>query len=109
MLKELANVTARPLLITFKRSLRSAEVPKDCKKVNDTPTFKKGRKEGLRNDRLVNFTSVPGKAIEQILLKTISKHMKAKKVMGSSQHRFMKGKLCLTNLTAFYAETGLVG
>lgn len=35
--------------------------------------------------------------------------MKAKKVMGSSRHRFKKGKLCLTNLTAFYDETDLVG
>lgn len=48
-----------------------------------------------------------GRVMKQILLKTISKHMKAKKLMGTSQHRFMKWKLCLTNLIAFY-ETGLV-
>lgn len=58
---------------------------------------------------MVNVTSVPGKAIKQFFVKIISKHMKAKKVTGSSQHRFMMGKLCLTNLTAFYDETGLVG
>lgn len=81
--------------------------PKHFKKVNNTPIFKKGRKESLRNDKLVDLTSVPGKAIDQILLKTISKHKKAKKVMESSQYRFMMEKLCLSNLAAFYDETGL--
>lgn len=55
---------------------------------------------------MASLTSVPGKAIEQILLKTICKHMKAKTMMGSSHHRFMTGKLCLTSLTSFYDKTG---
>ena len=37
-------------------------------------------------------------------MKTISKHMKDKKVIGESQHGFTKGKSGLTNLTAFYNE-----
>lgn len=41
--------------------------------------------------------------MEQILLETISKEMKAK-VIGSSQHGFSKGKSCLINLIAFYNE-----
>lgn len=48
-----------------------------------------------------------GKVMKQILPKTISRHRRAKKLMGTSQHRFMEWKLCLTNLIAFY-ETGLV-
>ena len=47
--------------------------------------------------------------MEQIILETISTHLKVKKVIGISQHAFMKKK-CLTNLIAFYHEmTGLVG
>lgn len=30
--------------------------------------------------------------------------MKEKKVIGSGQHEFTKGKLCLTNMTAFKDE-----
>ncbi|KAK4826109.1 hypothetical protein QYF61_005247 [Mycteria americana] len=43
------------------------------------------------------------------LLETISKYLKNRKVSGSSQHGFTKGKSCLTNLITFYNEvTGLV-
>lgn len=34
----------------------------------------------------------------QIILKTISKQTKDKNVIRGSQHRFMKGKSCLTTL-----------
>lgn len=44
--------------------------------------------------------SVFGKVIEKILPETISKHFKDKEVI-SNQHRFSKGKSCLTNLIIF--------
>jgi len=44
----------------------------------------------------------PGKVMEQILLGTIFKDIKDKKMICSSQRKLSKGKLCLTNLIAFY-------
>ncbi|GAB0182921.1 mitochondrial enolase superfamily member 1 [Grus japonensis] len=47
--------------------------------------------------------------MEQLILETISRHMKDINVIRSSQHDFSKRKSCLTNLTNFYDEmTGLV-
>jgi len=40
--------------------------------------------------------------IEQLILDVIFKQAEEKKAIRSSQHGFTKGKLCLTNMMAFY-------
>ncbi|GAB0207637.1 mitochondrial enolase superfamily member 1 [Grus japonensis] len=40
--------------------------------------------------------------MEQLILGVINKHVEEKKVIGSGQHGFTKGKSCLSNLIAFY-------
>ncbi|GAB0178996.1 mitochondrial enolase superfamily member 1 [Grus japonensis] len=102
VLRELADVIARLLSINFERSRRSGEVPEDWRKASVIPVFKKGKEEDPENYRLVSLTSIPGKMMEQLILGVINKHVEEKKVIGSGQCGFTKGKSCLTNLIAFH-------
>uniref|UniRef100_A0A8B9T7L1 Reverse transcriptase domain-containing protein n=1 Tax=Anas platyrhynchos TaxID=8839 RepID=A0A8B9T7L1_ANAPL len=102
VLKELADVIAEPLSIIFQRSWESGEVPVDWKLANVVPIFKKGQKEDPSNYRPVSLTSVPGKIMEKMVLKLIEAHLGDKAVIGPSQHGFVKGRSCLTNLISFY-------
>ncbi|KAJ7399690.1 hypothetical protein BTVI_112609 [Pitangus sulphuratus] len=75
VLRELADV-AKPLSTIFEKSWRTGEVPDDWRKANITPTFKKGKKEDLGNYQPISLTCIPGKVMEQIILKVIIKHAK---------------------------------
>ncbi|XP_075789726.1 uncharacterized protein LOC112544972 [Pelodiscus sinensis] len=93
-----------PLAIIFENSWRLGEIPDDWKKAN-VPIFKKGKKDNPGNYKLVSLTSVPRKIMEGILKESILKHLEEGKVIRNSQHGFMKGKSCLTNLISFYDES----
>ena len=67
-----------------------------------TPIYKKGCKEDLGNYRPVSLTLVPGEIMEQIVLRVITWHVQDNWGTRPSQHGFMKGRSCLTNLISFY-------
>ena len=66
-----------------------------------TPNYKKGCREDPGNYRPVSLTSVPEKIIEQIVLREITRHMRDNWGIRPSQHRFTKGRSCLTNAISF--------
>ncbi|KAK4824253.1 LOW QUALITY PROTEIN: hypothetical protein QYF61_012519 [Mycteria americana] len=102
VLRELAEVLTKPLSILYQQSWLTGEVPIDWRLANVTPIYKKGQKEHLGNYRPFSLTSVLGKVMEQIILSAIMQHMQDKQVIRPSQHGFMKGRSCLTNLISFY-------
>lgn len=81
---------------------QSGEVFTDGSRRNITPFLKRLKKENLQNYRPVSLTSVPSSVMGQIFLNTMLRHMENEQVIGDSQYGFTKGKLCLTDLVAFY-------
>lgn len=64
---------------------------------NTTPVFSNSMKDDLGSYRRASLALISGEMMEQIIPEIISKPMKDKKVAGSSQRGFMRGKPHLTS------------
>lgn len=92
--REGADFVARPLSVTLEKLWRSGGAPGNWTRVNVKPS------RGLRSCWPVSLTSVPGKAMDQVLLETTTNQIK--QVIGRIQHGFTKGKSCQTYMIMFY-------
>jgi hypothetical protein len=108
LLKELKHQVARPLVIIFNKSLATGIVPRDWKKAKVVPIYKKGPKSDAGNYRPVSLTSVPCKILESIIKDAVMKHLEEEQLINDSQHGFMPGRSCTTNLTIFLDELSKV-
>jgi len=104
VLRELAENLAKPLSIIYQQSWLIGEVPDDWRISFVTSIYKKGWKEDPRNYRPVSLILVPEKITEQFILSAATGHMKDNQGIRPSQHEFMKGRSCLTNLISFYDQ-----
>ena len=57
------------LLSTYQHFCSTGEVPEDWSLANVTIIYKKGSKEDLGNYRPISMTLVPGRVVEQIILR----------------------------------------
>ena len=101
VLQQLAGILCIPLSVLFKKSLETKQVPEDWKNANVTPLFKKGLRGLAENYRPVSLTCVCSKLLESIVRDAIVEHLKRHNLIGDSQHGFLKGRSCLTNLLFF--------
>ena len=102
VLKELADVVAKPLSIIFQQSWLTRDVSVDWKLANVMPIFKKGQKDDPGSYRPISLTSVPGKAMEQIISRVMREQSKINQGIRPSQRGFTNSRSCLTNLISIY-------
>jgi len=98
---EAGEQLAKTLSIIYPQSWLTGEVPDNWR---ITPIYKKSQKEDPGNYRPISLTSVPAKIMELFILSALTGHVKDKQGIRPSQHGFMKGRSCLTNLISFYDQ-----
>jgi hypothetical protein len=101
MLKELKKQVSEPLTIIFRKSLDKGEIPRDWKKARVVSIYKKGSKSDPNNYRPVSLTSVPCKLLESIIKDSVMDHLLTQELIKDTQHRFMPGRSCASNLAIF--------
>ena len=65
---------------------------------------KKGEKGKAENYRPISLTSVPGKLMEKLVRNAIVDHMTENNLFSTSQHGFISGKSCITQLLEFMED-----
>ena len=101
LLKELAVQVAYPLAIIFQQSIDQSRVPQQWRTANVIPIFKKGSKRDVANYRPISLTSHIGKLLERIIRDHILRHLDNKQLIKPSQHGFLPGRSCQSNLLEF--------
>jgi Reverse transcriptase (RNA-dependent DNA polymerase)/Endonuclease-reverse transcriptase len=102
VLRELAEYVADPLVKVYEKSLATGEVPEDWKTANVTPIYKKGKKSDPANYRPVSLTSISCKILESIIRDDMVDHLVRNGLIEDSQHGFVAGRSCCTNLVEFF-------
>jgi len=104
LLKECAEVLAKPLSILFETSFDTATLPKDWRRANIAAIFKKGNRSDRKNYRPVSLTSVPCKVMEGIIKEKLTHFLESNSLLCNEQHGFRKGRSCLTNLLESFED-----
>ena len=84
--------------------MESGKLPFLWKQGNVTAIFKSDDKTKPENYRPMSLTSVPGKLLERIIRDQLVEHMMVNNLFAKSQHGFISGKSCVTQLLEFLEE-----
>ena len=101
LLKEIVDDISVPLAIAFNLSIQNGIVPREWKNANIIPIFKKGSRCKSENYRPVRLTSVICKLLESLLRDHMVDFLTRHNLINQTQHGFLKGRSCLTNLLDF--------
>ncbi|XP_076448293.1 uncharacterized protein LOC143285011 [Babylonia areolata] len=104
LLKEIADEIAPGLTLLFQSPINTGIVPKDWKRANVLPVFKKGERYRPENYRPISLTSVPCKILEHIVVSTIMGFAEANNILREEQHSFRRSRSCESQLLGLADE-----
>ena len=98
VLKECIDEIAEAILIIWRKSLDSGEIPDALKLQTIIPLYKKGSKAMPENYRPVSLTSHLTKLFQRVLRKKMIKFIEENNLLSGNQHAFRRGRSCLSQL-----------
>ena len=101
ILKEAADTLALPLFSLFSDSLSTGVLPAAWKEAHVTPIYKSGDHHSPASYRPISLTSIPCKILERLIKKAILTHLQRNELISDSQHSFLPGRSCTTNLLLY--------
>ena len=104
ILKETAEELAEQITKIFRKSLDETSLPDDWRMSNITPIFKKDSRKKVDNYRGVHLTAQLCKTMETLIKEDIVEHLQKFNLVSDTQHGFLSGKSCFTNLLIFLEE-----
>jgi hypothetical protein len=101
ILQELVGGLTPARVTIYRRSMEEGQVPAAWREANVTLIFKKGAKSSPNNYRPVSLTSFCCKVMEAVVRDEVTHQLQVNKLTNASQHGFVKGRSCVTNLIEF--------
>jgi len=96
ILQETAETIVKPCTDLFNQSLQEGTVPKEWKRANVVPIFKKGRKTDPSNYRPISLLPIISKILERCIFNHIIGNLSKK--LSPLQHGFMRKRSTVTQL-----------
>ena len=97
ILKEPADVLAKPLYLLFRKSIDTGKLPISWKDAHISSAYKSGEKFLPKNYRPISLTSIVRKCLEKLVRDQITTHMEDNNLL-TNHHGFIKTKSCMTQL-----------
>ena len=102
LLRQCRAALSTPLLLIWRKSLDSGEIPQVLKTANIVPIHKGGSRGVPNNYRPIALTSHLTTIFEKVLRNCMVTYMETNGLFNPSQHGFRLGRPCLIKLIAHY-------
>ena len=104
MIKICDKSLIKPLMLIFKKSIRSSYYPDIWKKSNIIPVHKKNDKRLVNNYRPISLLPVFGKIFEKIIFNKIYNYLSKENLLNPNQSGFRPSDSCINQLLAITHE-----
>ena len=104
MIKICDKLLIKPLMLIFKKSIRSSYYPDIWKKANVVPVHKKNDKRLVNNYRPISPLPVFGKIFEKIIFNKIYNYLSKENLLNPNQSGFRPSDSCMNQLLAITHE-----